>query len=263
MNPDAMHGVQNNRRFVEDANSILAQNLQKVEASGLCIDFDLIESLLDLQYDVASIYLPIAMQFVNYKHGLIRILVSAFYKNLFAFYGAIDFTKKGLYGPARPILRYLFESVTIAKFCAVSLNQTLIAKWNNGDHIGLSNDVINKIKSPDNLSLKLFLKPLNSFVHHTKSSQQISFDIDENRNEIIFNISVLKVLLECNYHVLNRHIVNNEVIYLVKTYGEVRHNEILKLKKELRERFSTSRKRLLSAHKGVIRDFTKVWLVKP
>ncbi|HCK64704.1 MAG TPA: hypothetical protein DHW49_00430 [Anaerolineae bacterium] len=264
MNLDSPYKVDQAGKFFENAHITFQQNQEKIAQSESNADFVLIEELLNLQYDFASIYLSIAAHFVDYEYGLFPILSSAFYKNMFAFYASTELTKKGLYGPARSILRYIFESITIAKFCSVSRNQNLIQKWINEDHIGLSNDVINKIKSPDNSNLKKFLKPLNSFSHHTRSAQQVSFNIDENWGELDFNIDLLKVLLECNYHVLNVHIVNNSAIYYVKAYDrdETQHEKGKSLKKDLRTKFSLSKKNLPSEYKYVIRDFIRKWVVK-
>jgi hypothetical protein len=247
--------------FMTNVNLTVTQNLKKIGSSVMNTDFALLEKMLNIQYEIASVYLPYAVELVNYEAGLLPILVSTFYKNLFAFYATFDLTKKGLYGPARLILRYLYESVTIAKFCSISLNCNLIQRWNEGNHINLSNDVLNKIKSPDNTALKLFLKPLNSFVHPTIYAQQTKFNVDENWDEINFNIGLLKVLLECNYHVFNRFVLNGPVIYYIKTYGSKSHDTGIKLKKELRKQFSISKINMLSENKKIIQDFTQSWLI--
>jgi len=262
MNLDSKYKADQIGEFVTNANLTFAQNLQKIQGSKVNNQFALIVNLLNLQYDFALIYWSVAAMVVHYETGLLSVMVSAFYKNLFAFYAAVELTQKGLYGPARPILRYIFESLMIAKFCSVSRNQDLIQKWHNEEHIGLSNEVINKIKTPDNSGLKKFLRPLNSFTHATRSAQQILFNVDENWNEIYLNTILLKVLLECNYHVLNRHIVNPSAIYYVKEYGENLHDHAVKLKKELREKFSASRKDMPKEYKEVVRSFTQTWLIK-
>ena len=261
MNLDSPYKADHIGEFTTNANLTFVQNLQKIQASDMNVDFVLIENLLNLQYDVAEIYLSV-VDFVRRDTDLLSVMLSAFIKNLFAFYAAIDLTQKGLYGPARPILRYIFESVMIAKFCSVSQNQNLVQKWHNEDHINLSNDVINKIKTPDNLVFKDFLRPLNSFVHPTRSAQQIRFNVDNNWNEIDLNIVLLKILLECNYHVLNSHIVNQSFIYLIKEYGDKEHENGVKLKRELRKKLSLSKTSMPKEYKRVVHGFTQTWLIK-
>jgi hypothetical protein len=146
MDLDSQYRVDNEGEFITNVNLTCDMNLHKLQASHLKSDFDLIEKLLNLQRGFASIYVPTATLFVDYANGLLPVMFSSMYKNFFAFYAAIDLTKRGLYGTARPILRYLFESIMIAKFCSVSHNDDLIQKWNNEEPINLSIMLSKKLK---------------------------------------------------------------------------------------------------------------------
>jgi hypothetical protein len=143
---------------IEELNSACATNWHKIESSSLNRHFIEINDLLNMQYEIAWIYIPVVQQIADYDSDLFDVTATIFSKNLVAFYSSIELTKKGLYGPARVLMRYIFEGVTIAKFCSISMDRNLIQKWNDGIHVSLTNDVLNKIKSPDNQELKSFWK---------------------------------------------------------------------------------------------------------
>ncbi len=239
------------------------RNLKAIrETPDLVANFVIFDELLNAQHKLASMHIGIVSMAANYKNGLRPVLFSTFHKNLFAFYSAVELTKMGLYGSARPLFRYLFESMMIAKFCSISSSYRLIEKWNVGDHINLTNDVLNKIKNPINENLKHFYKDLHQFVHPTKSAQQISFGLhqDNNLDDLYLNLVFVKILLECNFHLLNRHILNSSVVYYIKTYAHQKKQEEGKdVRKKTKKLFSNLRKDMAPDAKKIISDFKKNW----
>lgn len=105
----------------------------------------------------------------------------------------------------------------------------LINKWSEGQHINLSREILGKITTPNIQTLKDFWGMLHAYVHSTKYAQQVSLDLDNNLYEIEFNFVFIQILLECFYHLLNRHLINPSVVYYANLYG--RHKEGIRLKK--------------------------------
>ena len=74
-------------------------------------------------------------------------LLSCIHKGFFLYHSVLLLTSSGLYGPARTLLRSIFEALVIAKFCAVENSTMLLEKWESGAYVNLNNDVFNKIKN--------------------------------------------------------------------------------------------------------------------
>jgi hypothetical protein len=182
------------------------------------------EELIDIQCKIASYFVGWWSYKPLYRlkglQKLSPLLFSAFHKNIFSFYSALRLSSYGLYGPARPLLRNIFEWLMISKFSSISENASVLANWNDEKTIYFSNSVLKKIKIPDPIPFYLFWSLICDFSHATRTSMQISLDIKDkdNNKDIMSNIAIINALIECNYHLLNTHLITSEYAYMGKYY---------------------------------------------
>jgi len=94
-----------------------------------------IEKLIEIQSKIASYFAGLwnapGMAIKQHREFLPLLFIS-FHKNFFTFYSAYKLTIQGLYGPARPLMRNIFEALMISKFCFLSDNPTVLKKWDSG-----------------------------------------------------------------------------------------------------------------------------------
>ncbi|SHI46147.1 hypothetical protein SAMN02745176_00378 [Lutispora thermophila DSM 19022] len=154
--------------------------------------------------------------------------MSGFYKSLLSIYSAYDLNIKGQYGSARILLRHAFEYLLLAKYCSLSKNYILIKKWENGEDIYLGREIIPHLTESLQKRFKNFWKLLCQFTHASVYSQQVQIDAEKNEMDINLNFSFIIAFLEMNYHLLNRHVINNSMKFYFESYAK--GNEIHKFK---------------------------------
>src|SRR5438067_1352929 len=70
--------------------------------------------ILELQYRLASQCMRMLLGYdAHARHDIKLILMNAFHTSLFNFWSALDLTRQGFYGPARPVLRLIYEGQLI------------------------------------------------------------------------------------------------------------------------------------------------------
>jgi hypothetical protein len=226
----------------------------------------LIEKILNLDYAIASPYMAIALN-PNLgklpKHS--EIFISAYHRNWFALSASYKLTEKGLFGPARSILRHAFESMLIAKFCSISQNEHVYEKWRKGDVIYFTNSVLKKISIPDPETFIEFWSTLSDFVHATIYAQQFSLDWEHISDDVRFNQDMILVLLEWHYHILSSHIVtsttNSKTVYNIGLLGKDQLRNWRQSKKDLRVVFKNAKQGMPKFMKKVVRDFKQKWVL--
>jgi hypothetical protein len=188
------------------------------------------------------------------------IALSGFYKSLLSIYGSYKLTIEGQYGSARILLRHALEYLLIAKYCSLSGKNSLIEKWGNGDDISLEREVLSKLVSPLPIRFRGMWKLLCQFTHATVYSQQVEFEAEKNEKEISTNFAFIKAFLEMNYHLLNRHLINNPMKFYFECYEKEEGKFKFKsLKKDIKSLFSISKKNILDETKGVVKDYISSW----
>ncbi len=247
--------------FVENFLAISKKNekaLSRVEN----LDCRLIKEILNTQHRFASYHLwtinpSIGVGFNKAK----SVLFSTYHKNLFSFFSAFDLTKKGFYDPARTLMRHTFESLMIAKFCAISKDDSLLQRWFAGEPVYFANGVLKKIIVPNGIdAFSEFWDLMCGYSHSTIYAQQVSLEWKNNKKEIIYNFTFLRVLLECNYHLLNVHLITPSVRYYAEIYTD--KIEIKKLKFSMRRLFSISKMYMLPTPKALIANYKRKWILK-
>lgn len=221
--------------------------------------------LIDIQCKIASYFVGLwSSPVLTYRKGhseLYPLLFSTFHKNIFSSYAILVLTEDGLYGPARAILRNVFESLMIAKFSDTSENPEVMIKWDSMETVYFTNSVLKKIVSPDPCPFADMWNLLCNFTHATRSSGQVSMNPEFNPDHHGFNLAVLNALLECNYHLLNSLLITPEFAYMAKLYSK-RSYDVPELRKNAHQQFAENRSFLGSESKKLINSYKKKWTVK-
>lgn len=222
----------------------------------------LIEKVFDTEYKIASYYFWTLNGLIPRSH-LMSNLLSTFHKNLFAFYAALELTRKGLFGSARPLMRTIFESLMISKFCSISRNKYLLQKWGDGETIYFTNSIVKNILFPQPAVFQDFWKIVCLYSHPTIFSQQISLNIKEERKELLLNFVFLKILFVCSYHLLSRHLINSRMRYYVDSYLQNIEKTMLKnLRKDIRNLFVLLKRDMSVDSKNLIKCYRSVWILR-
>jgi hypothetical protein len=149
-----------------------------------------------------------------------EILFTAFVKNLFALYTSIELTNKGLYGPARLQLRYVYEFLILAKYCDSTNDLKLMNTWEEGrEYISLDQKIFRYMTKPNHKELQEFWWFLCKYTHPTIYSMQNSLDADKDLiYQTKFTHGLIRILIYMNYYLLSNLIFNHQVRYTAKIY---------------------------------------------
>jgi hypothetical protein len=186
------------------------------------------------------------------------ILFSTLHKNLIALYTSLKLTRIGLYGPARSMLRHAYEALLVAKYCSISHNLQLYEKWKGGDVVYLSNGVLKKIRKPDTEAFKDFWNLMSNYSHATIYAQQVVVNVQSVPDEVPLNLVYLRILLDCQYHLLNSHLITPSMQYYTKRYRRG-PDPLPQQRTRMRELLADSRKDLLDLPKEIIRNYRATW----
>ena len=229
--------------------------------------------LLDVQCRIASRFVGwwLATDFMGNRKGykeLMHLLFSLLHRNFFTFYSALMLTVSGFYESARPLLRYIFESLMISKFCHICDDDRVIKKWDYGETIYFANSILKKITYPDARPFYEFWSLICEHSHATKASLQLSLELeseDELKN-VAANLALLNALLECNYHLLNTHLISPKLAYMDKFYStsitpKLRDYETPGLRKRAHVQFNKNRAFLGTKSIKLITAYKRKWII--
>ena len=188
-------------------------------------------------------------------------IFSALHKNQIALYSSLRLTQRGLYGPARAILRHIFEAQIIAKYCAVSNDKDLYNRWRIGEEVRFSPGILKKIKKPSVEPFRTFWGDMSSFVHATVHAQQVVINIRNSPEDISINFVFLKTLLNCQGHLLTAHLITPSMHYYAKRYSGA--EAVPALKKELRYLLSEAKMHVSPLPREIIRNYCATWEITP
>ncbi len=231
-----------------------------------------LETLLDVQFRIAANFTgiwiaPQAVLFGGFRYQLMPLLLPLFFNNFFSFYSALELTIRGLYGPARPILRNIFESLMISKFCRICNEDSVLNKWNSGQTIYFSNSILKRIITPDPAPFFDFWAMICSHSHATKVSSQFFFEPEKIREGVLLNIILMSALLECNYHLLNSYLITPGLDHTVReamtrSEPKIGDYEIPELRKKAHLEFNKNREFLGSDSIKLIVAYKRKWVIK-
>jgi|GEM_PF-1558266 len=230
-----------------------------------------VRRLIDIQCKIASYFMPFWMSPVGPlrkgREELNALLFSSFHKNIYSFYATLVLTAMALYGPSRPILRGIFETLMIAKFCHTSEDPKVLQRWHEIETIYFTNSVLKKIVIPDPHPFTELWNLLCETSHTTRTAGQISMNTEEDFQQSFNNLAILNALLECNYHLLNSVLITPELSYMVKFYNtrfalkKKRGYKIPELRKSAHRQFAGNRVFLGPESIRVITAYKRKWVL--
>jgi hypothetical protein len=230
-----------------------------------------VRRLIDIECKIASYFFPLWGSPVDrLREGQKErntLLLSSFHKNIYSSYATLVLTAMALYGPSRPILRGIFESLIIAKFCHASEDPKVLQRWHEIETIYFTNSVLKKIVSPDPQPFTELWNLLCETSHATRTAGQISMNTQEDFQQSFNNLAILNALLECNYHLLNSVLITRELSYVVKFYNtrfalkKKRGYKIPELRKSAHHQFAENRAFLGPESIRVITAYKRKWVL--
>ena len=219
------------------------------------------QKFINLQYRLASEYAwlfdsPAGAQI----SGVNTVLFGSFHKGLIALTTSIDLTSRGLIGPARPLLRWVFEGCLIAKFCSSHPSSDVFDRWVDGHDVSLTFAVIKKLNKPNPEELSKLWKLLCQYTHSSVYAMQVDMSEKLTDEEVIFNIVITDLLLAWLYHLLNRHIITSSMEYYQRRYRD--HDVVRNLRAHAKEIIEESREQFKSPTSQLLKDFCSSWTIK-
>lgn len=234
---------------------------EKSVATGFGNPLEMLSNLLDAEFEIVdNTAWLLGQRHLNGRSATEAAVFSAIHKNFFLFYSAINLAKSGLYGPAGTLLRPIFESLYIAKYCSLSKSELTFEKWRDGEYVHLTNEVFNRIKSSDLSETRILWKALNQLSHATVYAQQISASYGEIKVEIGICLSLVQVLAVLNQHLLTQHYLTPQVIRYTKIYGNPTAFEASRLR--ARKQTEVIRSGFTAEAKRVVREYISAWVIK-
>ncbi len=246
------------RSFVALVEAIESENATAVDNEHRR-DIALLRSGMDCLYAMVSQHTWVFnAPGIAIQNKATTVLFSTLHKNLIALHTSLKLTRLGLYGPARSILRHVYESLLIAKFCSVSHDTSLYEKWKEGNSVYLSKGILKKIYSPDIAPFSEFWGLLSDYSHATVYAQQVHLNVRSVPDEVPLNLVYLRILLDCLSHLVGSHLITPSMRYYTKRYR--RGPDLLPaLRAELQQILSESRSTLLEQPRTIIRNYRATW----
>ena len=245
--------------------------LEQIKATEILIDKnhkrtkDLVLEMYDL---FETVFESTSKFYINgicaSPHGKDRstLCSAALYKGLLGLYNAIDCTITGRVGLAFLSLRQVVEFLIISKAAVSDSSGRVINAWLDEKDINLQRDIYNNLilDSTDKKQLaqmKDFFKMLGTFVHPTRSSQQISHEYETVREDVKRAFSLILVIFQMYRHLLFS-------IYMPKLNWYISYYcpEVVDKKKRLLSLLDADKKLQTEAAKRVVSFYKKKWVFK-
>jgi hypothetical protein len=247
-------------KFIRILNA--ATRFNKKELSKLYAkDFKLINQCLDDFWIIISRYTMAVYQWVEVKpHPMQELLFSCLYKNLLSVYVCHKLTMDGLFGLGRPHLRHIFESLMIAKFCAIDASTEVYDRWADGIDVYLSEAILKNIVRPSTTEFSEIWKQLCRYSHATIYAGQVGFTLEETKEGTKLNISLTVIFMQWMYHLIYKYMVTRTMRYYGDYYAPTQSAE--KARVRLRKAFQSQRKLLPPASLRLDRHYCASWKLK-
>lgn len=190
-----------------------------------------------------------------------KLLFSSVHKNQIALFATLELIRSGFFGPARALLRQIFEAQLMAKFAAVRGDNDLADHWLADGAVFVGRAVFPKIPVPYVKPLKQFWTVLHPFVHASPSSQQVSPYAEHNKEEIGLDLMLLSLLLHTQYHLLSKHAFSARSHHYANQYDT--HKVLPILKAQIRDLQKANAAHFSSEGRALIRAFRAPWVIGP
>jgi hypothetical protein len=234
---------------------------QESVAAEFGAPLEILADLFDAQFEiVGNTAWLLGQQHLSGRNDTEAAVFSAIHKNFFLFHSAITLAQSGMYGPAGTLLRPIFESLYIAKYCALSKNDRVFTRWIKGEYVHLTNEVFNRVKNSSFHETRNFWKVLNGLSHATVYAQQISASYEEIKTEIGVCFSLIQILSVLNHHLLARHYLTSQFIRYTRIHGD--HTAFETARARARDKVASIRSSLTKDAKQVVREYVSAWEIK-
>ena len=253
---------QDEKSFVELFEIVVSANFSEINMKHKK-DIERICSSFNYQYEIMSYY--VRLFHIGYINHANELLFTTFHKSLINLKTAFYLNRRSLWGPLRPLLRQVFESLLISKYCSLNYQSREVLKlWKEGKQISLGK-IFKKIEISDLDALKELWGVLNDITHATKFSSQPTLTYRSNRTDIAdvtVNFIWIELMLECKYHLLTEHIINSSLTYYLKSYAPEDYERVKFLKKMLRQNYNESKKRMKGNERKILQAYKSSWSIK-
>ncbi len=255
----------NTKSLVTELNDLSERNYKFFSKDFKTIT-EFVVQLIDIEHKIASYFigwwLYPALEYRNGKKDLNLLLYSLFHKNFFLFYSILDLTLKGLYGPARSLMRISFESLIVSKFCIACSNEKVLKKWANGETVYFTNSILKNILTPDPKPFREFWDMICDYSHPSIYSSQLRLEAEHIEQEVADSLMMICLLLECNYHLLNSHLITTRDGYMAKYYIPKQDYDIPILRQNAHSIFRKFRKVFNKDYIKFISSYKRKWQIK-
>lgn len=203
--------------------------------------------------------------FVSEINHANKLLYTSFHKSLINLQTAMYLNRRSLWGATSPLLRQVFESLIIAKYCSLNEKSVKVFEsWVRGEQISLGK-IFKEIELSDIASIKKLWGELSDLTHSTIFASQpwLKYGADKmDVARVIFNFMLIEVMLECLYHLLLSHIITPSMTYYLKSYVPKNYERVQYLKKMLRQNCKESKIRMMEDAKKIIQAYKSSWNIK-
>lgn len=193
-------------------------------------------------------------------HEAHNILFTCFHKTLLSLYAAHDLSVDGLYGVARPHLRQSFESLMIAKFCAIDPQSDVYDKWVDGHDLYFTNAILKKLLRPTATGFSEVWRVLCQWSHASIYANQITLDLDTTREQVSLNLALIAVFLNFTSHLLKTHILTPSLKYYARRYGEEAQD--MQADVRLKAALHTLKESMGKDSRALVIDYKAKWQLK-
>ena len=134
----------------------------------------------------------------------------------------------------------------------------MLNKWKDGDIIYLTNRVLKRIQSPDTKAFSEFWDLLSSYVHATIYAQQIHLNVMAAPDEVPLNLIYLRILVECQYHLVNSHLITPSMKYYIKRYNRNGYR-LAEIQAEMQQLLTLEGRTLLELPRTIVKNYRAAW----
>ena len=187
-------------------------------------------------------------------------LLSIVHRNLIQCCVALRLNNQGFYGAAGCLLRSVYEGLIVSKYCSISEDNSLFNHWYHGGDVFLSSQVFKKLAKPDVAELKRFWRGLCEWTHAGPGWGQALIGYENVKHRVALLYTPLFMVLDCNFHLLNRQLANSSVVYLIDRYKD---GEQFRTTREAARRcIREVRSNLQHNSLRLVKDFAATWQIK-
>jgi hypothetical protein len=212
-------------------------------------------------WTVLGKYMPVIYKIGDAQpHPANEVIFACVVRSALNLHTSHSLTMSGLFGPARPLLRLVFEALMIAKYCATDPTSDVYDRWIDGIDIYFTHAVLKKLAQRRTDEFERLWKVLNLWSHATIQEGQGTMRIENTRPEALLNLGLSNVFLHWMYHLIFSHIVTPTVRYYGEAYGT--YTQGTQARARLKVTLKGQRGTLSKESIALVRDFQTTWKIK-